>query len=75
MAILVLPCAHHSRSPSLDALMKPALRAGVGLGRVPESGHMLQRLFESGDEVSCFGVVRAHLVLERIPYPGLWRGA
>ena len=47
--------------------MRPALCAGIGQGRDPESGRMLQRLLESGDEVSCFGVVRAHLVLERFP--------
>ena len=54
-------------SAFLDAVVKPALCAGVGQGRVPESGYMFQRLFESSDEVSCFCIVRAHLVLERFP--------
>ena len=67
MAILVLPCAHHRRSHFIDAVMKLALCAGIGQGRVPESGYMLLRLFESSDEVSCFCIVRAHLVLERFP--------
>lgn len=30
-------------------------------------GLMVLRLFESGDEVSCFCIVRAHLVPERFP--------
>ena len=56
-----------AESAFLNAVMKPALCAGIGQGRVPESGHMVQRLLESGDEVPCFGIVRAHLVLERFP--------
>ena len=54
-------------SAFLDAVVKPAVCAGVGQGHVPESGYMFQRLFESSDEVSCFCIVRAHLVLERFP--------
>ena len=66
MAILALSfISAQADSAFLDAVMKPALCAGVGQGRVPESGYMFQRLFESSDEVSCFGIVRAHLVLER----------